>query len=89
MKKISDQSMLMLEAGLRQNIKRATIELSIVLGTADIRVADLVNVEAGDVIVLNTRIDDPLEARVNDKVKFRAYPGAMKGKLAAKLILEE
>jgi flagellar motor switch protein FliM len=77
------------EAGLRENLKRTTVELAVVLGSADVKVGRLVGVEPGDVIVLGTSIGDALEVKVNDKVKFRGYPGTANGKLAVKLIMEE
>ncbi len=76
-------------AGLRESLRRTSVELSVVLGSTDIRVARLVRAEPGDVIVLDTRIGDPLKVKVNDRVKFRAYPGLSQGKYAAKLIMEE
>jgi len=77
------------EAGLRENLRRTPVELTVLLGSAEIRVARLVEVGPGDVVVLNTRIGDALEIRVNDKVKFRGYPGASNGKYAVKLVTEE
>ncbi|MHC4591415.1 MAG: flagellar motor switch protein FliM [Planctomycetota bacterium] len=76
------------EAGLRATLKRAPVEITVLLGSAEIKVAKLVSIEPDDVILLDTRIGDPLDVKVNDKVKFQAYPGVSKGKLAAKLIVE-
>lgn len=77
------------EAALRESVRRTRVELSVVLGSADIKVARLVRVEPGDVIVLGTRVGDALRVKVNDRVKFRGYPGISKGKFAVKLITEE
>ena len=77
------------EASLRDSLTRTCVDVAVILGSADIRVAKLVGVRPGDVIVLSTRIGNPLEVRVNDKVKFRGYPGISNAKLAVKLILEE
>jgi len=77
------------KAGLRENLNRAPVELAVVLGATDVRVQDLVGVEPGDVIVLNTRLGDPLDVRLNDVVKLQGYPGTSKGKYAVKLITEE
>ncbi|KPK66180.1 MAG: hypothetical protein AMK73_00810 [Planctomycetes bacterium SM23_32] len=77
------------EAGLRESLRRTSVELSVVLGAADIKVADLVSVEPGDVIVLDRRIGAALDVRVNDRMKFRGYPGISQGKYAVKLVTEE
>jgi flagellar motor switch protein FliM len=77
------------DAGLRESLRRTLVDMTVLLGAAEIRVARLVAVGPGDVIVLNTRIGDTLEIKVNDKVKFRGYPGAANGKYAVKLITEE
>lgn len=77
------------EAGLQESLRRTAVDLSVRLGSGDIRVARLVGVRPGNVIALNTRIGDALQVRVNDKVKFRGYPGTSNGKLAVKLIMEE
>jgi flagellar motor switch protein FliM len=77
------------EAGLRENLRRARVELAVLLGTADIKVRRLVQVEPGDIIVLDAQVGDMLPVRVNDRVKFHAFPGLSKGRIAAKLIMEE
>lgn len=77
------------EAALRKSLKQVTVELAAVLGAADVKVGKLVRAQPGDIILLDSRITDMLDVRVNDKVKFRAYPGTLNGKLAAKLVMEE
>ncbi len=74
------------DRALRESLKRTRVDLSVLLGTTDVMVADLVQVTPGDVIVLDTRVGDALDIRVNDKVKLRGYPGVANGRLAAKLI---
>jgi flagellar motor switch protein FliM len=77
------------EAGLRESLRRATLELAVVLGSADVKVARLVEVAPGDVIMLEKRVGAALDVRVNDKAKFRGYPGERQGKYAVKLMMEE
>ena len=74
---------------LRENLRDTQVELTVLLGSADIKVGSLVRVEAGDVITLDRRIGDALAVRVNDKVKLRGYPGVADGKYAIKLITQE
>ena len=76
------------EALLRQSLKQVPVELTALLGIADIKVGKLLRARAGDVVVLNTRLTDAVVVKVNDKPKFRGYPGIREGKLAVKLIME-
>ncbi len=70
------------------SLARANVDLSVVLGMADIKVSDLVAVAPGDVIVLDTCVGDALTVRVNAKAKLRGLPGLVNGKLAVKMITE-
>jgi flagellar motor switch protein FliM len=76
-------------AGLRESLSRTRMELTALLGTADIKVESLLRAEPGDVIILDKRVGNGLEVRVNGLVKFRGLPGVRNGKVAIKLILEE
>jgi flagellar motor switch protein FliM len=76
-------------AALQDSLKRMQIHLSVVLGSADLKVGRLVRAAPGDVIVLDSRVGDPLEVRINNRFKFRGCPGTSNGKLAVKLITEE
>jgi flagellar motor switch/type III secretory pathway protein FliN len=60
-----------------------------VLGTTDVKVQSLVSIEPGDVIVLDRRLGEPLDIRLNDAVRLRGHPGIARGKYAVKLITEE
>jgi len=73
---------------LRESLRSMPVELAVVLGKADLKVARLVHAAVGDVIVLDTRVGDALEVHVNNKAKFRGYPGVSNGKRAVKLVME-
>ncbi len=77
------------DTALRQNLQRTTVELTVLLGTADVRVGRLVRMEPGDVVVLDSRVGEPLPVKINDRVKFRGYPGLSDGYLAVKLLTED
>jgi len=76
-------------AGLRENLLRTRLELTALLGSADIKVEGLLRAEPGDVIILDKRVGEGLDVMVNDKVKFRGLPGVRNGKIAIKVITEE
>jgi len=70
---------------LRKNVVRAPVELAAVIGTAEIKVRELLQLARRDVLVLDAAIDEPLDVRVNDKVKCKGFVGVSKGKIAVKL----
>jgi flagellar motor switch protein FliM len=76
-------------AALRENLKLARVVLTVLLGSADVKVSRLVRAEPGDVVVLNARIGDMLDVKVNDKVKLRGCPGLSNGKYAVKIVTED
>ena len=76
-------------AGLRESLSRTRLELTALLGTADIKVGSLLQAEPGDIIILDKRVGSGLDVKVNDKVKLRGLPGIRNGKIAIKLIMEE
>jgi flagellar motor switch protein FliM len=76
-------------AGLRESLSRTRLELTALLGTADIKVGSLLQAEPGDVIMLDKRVGSGLDVKVNDKVKLRGLPGVRNGKIAIKLIMED
>ncbi|MGD2174220.1 MAG: FliM/FliN family flagellar motor switch protein, partial [Candidatus Brocadiaceae bacterium] len=59
-----------MDAAVRENLKETSVELTVLLGSADIKVGRLVQIEPGDIIVLDSRIGDALRVKVNDKVKL-------------------
>ncbi len=77
------------DEGLKQSLTRTPVELTVLLGEADVTMARLVRARPGDVVVLNTRVGDVLEVQVNGVPKFKAHPGVSDGHLAVKLITEE
>jgi len=70
---------------LTRNVERADVEVEVELGRTGVSLRDLVTMQPGDVILFDKPTDEPLLARVNDKEKFRVYPGAHKDKLAVQI----
>lgn len=70
---------------LTRNVERADVEVEVELGRTGVSLRDLVTMQPGDVILFDKPTDEPLLARVNDKEKFRVYPGAHKDKLAVRI----
>lgn len=70
---------------LEKRVKRASLELSSILGESYITVEDFLGLQDGDVINLNKSIKEELEVKVGDKLKFLGSPGTIKNKLAIKI----
>ena len=58
-------------------VKEMGVELEVVLGTAELTMADVSRLRAGDVLMLRRRVTDPLDGLVAGARKFRVWPGAV------------
>ena len=67
---------------LETGISRSKINMTAVVGASTITVSELMNLQKGDIILLNKRVEDALDVFVEDKVKFRAKPGIKKKNVA-------
>ena len=66
-------------------INKAQIPISAELGRSTITVWDFVNLQVGDVIKLNTNVEDELDIYVGNIVKFKALPGSASENYAVKV----
>lgn len=73
-------------------ISKTQIPMKAILGKSVVSVNDFSNLQIGDVIRLNTKVDDELDIYVGNIRKFKALPGASSGMYAmrvTKIIREE
>lgn len=61
---------------IENTISKAKIPIRAVLGRSIISVNDFANIQVGDIIRLNTKVDDELDVFVGNIKKFTALPGA-------------
>jgi len=73
------------EEYLEALIKRVEVPVKAVLGKSSLSVNDFVNLQVGDIIRLDSRIDDELSIYVGNIRKFTALPGSSKDKYAARV----
>ena len=73
------------EAAIENIIDNALIPMKAVLGTSKINVQDSVNLQLGDVIRLDRKVDDELEVYVGNIKKFKALPGYSDNKYAVRV----
>ncbi len=66
-------------------LKKTSMDVRIILGTSKITVRDLLSMEKGDVLVLDSSIDSTLPVIVKDQVKFRGRPGMRDGNMAVRI----
>lgn len=71
---------------LQKNIKQTEVPVSAILGTTDISIQEFLDLELGDVIELNQKIDSPLLVKVEDIPKFNAQPGKLHQKVAVQIL---
>jgi flagellar motor switch protein FliM len=70
---------------LLQNVRDIPVEIEVPLGSAELTGSEVLDMEIGDIIQLDTRFDDMLVALIKDQPKFRGYPGIFKGQKAFKI----
>ena len=66
-------------------IKRVDVPIKAVLGKAQISVNDFVNLQVGDIIRLDSGVDDDLKVYVGNLEKFTALPGSNKDRYAVRV----
>jgi flagellar motor switch protein FliM len=58
-----------------ENAYQVDLPITVILGEADLKLGEIVNLSIGDVIQLNTSISEPLLVKVSDKDQFYARVG--------------
>lgn len=61
------------------------LDIAVEFGQAEIPFQDLLNIEEGDIIRLNTAISDPLKIKVGEQTKFMGRPGLKDNKIAIQI----
>ncbi|WP_462410728.1 flagellar motor switch protein FliM [Neobacillus sp. Marseille-QA0830] len=70
---------------LQGRIEHLTVPVITELGRASITIEELLGLSVNDVIQLHQLVDEPLQVRVNEEVKFFAHPGTKKSRVAMKI----
>lgn len=66
-------------------INKALIPVSAELGRSSITVMDFVNLQPGDIIKLDRKVDEELDVYVGNIIKFKALPGLFSDNFAVKV----
>lgn len=70
---------------LGRNVERAGVDVEVELGKTAVSLRDLVALQPGDVILFDKPTDSPLVARVNEREKFRVYPGVHRDRVTVQV----
>ncbi len=69
----------------RTNLEAAKVEVIAELGKAQMKVADFLKMQIGDLIELDQEVDKPLHMTIEGITKFLGYTGSYKGSQALKI----
>jgi flagellar motor switch protein FliM len=70
---------------VRDALTQVDIQLIAELGTVRVNLRDILRLKAGDVLRLNTAIDDPIKIRVGELTKLTGVPVISRGQLAIEI----
>lgn len=71
---------------LEKRIRKAELPIIADLGTGQLSIEELLYLQIGDVISLDTSIQEPLVVRVGDIPKFTAQPGKVRNRMAVQIL---
>ena len=70
---------------IEYRVRNTAVLVKAVLGKTTITVNDFIELQPGDVLPLDTGVNDDMEVHVGDHLKFFAVPGVKKNKVAMKI----
>jgi flagellar motor switch protein FliM len=56
-------------------VRELPVEVTVELGMAELPISQLAALAPGDLLILNQRVGEPLQVRVDERRKFRGWPG--------------
>lgn len=66
-------------------LEAVSIPVSVELGRTRVSMRDILSMEAGDIVRLETKANDPLQVKIGKKIRFEARPGLVGKRLAAQI----
>jgi len=74
-----------MKESIEARVENTSVPVKAILGKTTITVNDFLELQPGDVIALDTGVNDELEVHVGNILKFYAIPGVKKNKVAVKI----
>lgn len=71
---------------INEMLKNVKLDTSVLLGKAKIAVEDFVELDVGDIIELDTKLDQPMKLYVENKQKLYVQPGLYNQKLSVQIV---
>lgn len=71
---------------IENRINKASIPLRAVIGKTNITVNEFLNLQVGDVVQLDTTIDEDMKIYVGNELKYTGKPGTKKKRLAVQIV---
>lgn len=72
-------------AALQSVVGEAKVPVSAVLGRVELTVGEVLELGIGDVVVLDTKLTDPVRVRVGNETKFLGRPGQIRGRVVVEI----
>jgi flagellar motor switch protein FliM len=72
-------------AQLARSVERAPVDVKVELGRTVVSLRDLIALQPGDLLLFDKPVDEPLAATVNEREKFKVFPGVNRDKLAVRV----
>jgi flagellar motor switch protein FliM len=72
-------------AQLARNVERASVDVSVELGKTVVSLRDLIALQPGDLLMFDKPVTEPLAVTVNEREKFKVFPGVNRDKLAVRV----
>jgi flagellar motor switch protein FliM len=67
---------------IEHSLRQTEVEMAVFLGETSLKPKEILELEEGDVIVLETKVGTPLKVMVEERIRFMAMPGVMEKKKA-------
>jgi flagellar motor switch protein FliM len=72
-------------AQLARNVERAAVDVKVELGKTVVSLRELIALQPGDLVLFEKPVNQPLTVTVNDREKFKVFPGVNRDKLAVRV----
>jgi flagellar motor switch protein FliM len=72
-------------AQLARNVERAPVDVKVELGRTSVSLRDLIALQPGDLVMFDKPVAEPLCATVNEREKFKVFPGVNRDRLAVQV----
>jgi flagellar motor switch protein FliM len=70
---------------LTRNVERAPVDVKVELGKTVVSLRDLIALQPGDLVLFDKPVGEPLAVCVNDREKFKVFPGVNRDRLAVRV----